>query len=509
VSVLRGATRQGAYILASFSALVVSVSAAPTGAIASLPATLTVAGQSSLGGRGMNAALAVAGGCAYVGSRSDSAPLIVDISNPATPLVTGQLTRHTGSTPRELRAVPALRELVVMYYAINGGPNGLDLYRWGDDCKAPSLAGRYDFGGHSPHEFYLWRDPATPARVLTFVTMFASAGNALNVIDVSNPARPGLIGGWSPPSNYGYAPLHSIALTPDGRTAYLSLWTGGLVVADSSDFASGAGQPLLRLSTPAGGRYRTPPGNVHSAVPVPGRALVVTTDERYPSPYGQGCPYGTAHVVDVSSPEAPAAVSTLAIPENDPSTCATAGSGTWTSHNPTVTSHLALVSWYSGGLQLFGLDDPARPSRLAELRPAGTSPGLRDVQLGTSAAMTWSYPVISGGLIYVVDINQGLLVVRYQGPHQDEVENTAFAEGNSNIVASGASPVVTPSSAPTATSTPAPPPSRGGGSAKTSIGALPWIIGAGAFMLALGLRLAGGVRRGETARRPRTGPPSS
>ena len=471
---------------------------------AAAPATLTVVGQSSLGARGMNAALTVSGDCAYVGSRNDAAGLIVDVSSPSSPQVIGRLERHAGSTPRELRAVPALRELVVLYYAINGGPNRLDFYRWAADCKTPTLVGGYDFGGHAPHEFYLWQDPKAAGRVLAFVNMFAAAGNSLNVIDVSDPAKPALVGGWSAPSSYGYAPLHSIALSPDGRTAYLSLWTGGLVVADAGDFASGKGQPTLRLVTPAGVRFRTPPGNVHSAVPVPGQSLVVTTDERYPSPYGQGCPYGSAHVVDVSNPAKPAAVSTLAIPENDPAGCAAAGSGTWTSHNPTITEHLALITWYSGGFQIFGLDDVSHPTRLAETRPSGTSPNLRDVQLGTTASMTWSYPVISAGLIYVVDINEGLLVLRYQGPHQDEVTNTAFAEGNSNITVSGAQPAAA-SAAPSTTAAPTARPAPGSSSAQKSGGALPWLIGGGVFLLALVLRVAGGVRRQETARRGRRG----
>jgi hypothetical protein len=175
---------------------------------------------------------------------------------------------------------------------------------------------------------------------------------------------------------------------------------------------------------------------------------VVTSDERYPTP-GQGCPFGPAHVVDVSNPARPAALATMAIAENNPSACSAAGSGTWTSHNPTLTAHLALISWYSGGLQVFGLDDPANPSPLAAARPSGVTPTLRDIQLGTTASMTWSYPVISGGLIYVVDINQGLLVYRYQGLHQDEIESAGFVEGNSNLGS-----VPSPNPIPAATSTP-------------------------------------------------------
>jgi len=71
--------------------------------------------------------------------------------------------------------------------------------------------------------------------------------------------------------------------------------------------------------------------------------------------------------------------------------------------------------------------------------------------------MSWSYPILSRGLIYLVDINQGLLVLRYTGPHQDEVAATAFAEGNSNLRAA-----VAPASTPKPSLSPAAaPPSPG------------------------------------------------
>jgi hypothetical protein len=455
VAYIRARARLVPRLLAALGAIAVVLGSQPATA-ATLPATLSVVGANPLNNRGMNAALALAGDCAYVGSRDDAAPLVVDITDPATPRVTGQLAAHKGSTPRELRAVGSLKELAVMFYDLNGGPNLLDVYRWTTDCHTPTLAGSFDFGGLSPHEFYLWQDPAQPTRVLLYVAMFRS-GNALTVVDITDPTRPSRVGGWSVPAGYGAAKLHSIAVSADGKTAYLSLWLGGFALADVSDFAAGAGQPAVRLLTAGGSVYHTPPGNVHSAVPVPGRALVLTTDERYPSPYGQGCPYGTAHVVNVTDPAHPSALGEVAIPENSPSRCGAVASSTWSSHNPTLTANLALVSWYSGGLQVIGLDDPAHPQRLAELRPSGVSPTLRDVQLGPTDAMTWSYPVIYKGLVYVVDINQGLLVLRYAGPHQDEVGGVAFAEGNSNLLSAvTATPTPTPVASPARTPSPAP-----------------------------------------------------
>jgi hypothetical protein len=45
----------------------------------------------------------------------------------------------------------------------------------------------------------------------------------------------------------------------------------------------------------------------------------------------------------------------------------------------------------------------------------------------------WSYPIIRNGLIYAIDIRSGLYVLRYTGPHADEVADIKFLEGNSNL----------------------------------------------------------------------------
>jgi hypothetical protein len=433
--------------------------AVPALAAVSAPSggALTVVGSDPLGGRGMNAALTVAGHCAYVGSRNDAAPQVLDIADPTHPRVVGALPAHPGSTPRELRAVESQHLVVVLFYRLGGGINGLDIYRWTTDCAAPTLLGHYDFGSAAPHEFYLWQDPASPARILLFVTMFG-ASPGLQVVDISNPVAPVRVGTWTVPGGYGHAPVHSISISADARTAYVSLWTGGMVVADVSDFTAGRPQPALRPYTQPGAVFSTPPGNVHSAVPLIGQSLVMTTDERYPTPYGAGCPFGTAHIVDVSDPAHPSARATIAVPENVPAACAAAPRGTYTSHNATMTSHLAFITWYSSGIEVVGLDDPSQPVRLAELRPGGVSPVLRDLQLGVTDTMSWSYPVIVRGLIYVADINQGLLVLRYTGAHQDEVAGLGFAEGNSNLTAVIAATPSPAEASPSAASRPSPAP---------------------------------------------------
>jgi len=44
----------------------------------------------------------------------------------------------------------------------------------------------------------------------------------------------------------------------------------------------------------------------------------------------------------------------------------------------------------------------------------------------------WSYPVVQNGLIYVVDIDLGLYILRYTGAHSSEVSHAVFVEGNSS-----------------------------------------------------------------------------
>lgn len=404
---------------------------------------LEVVGHDDLGARGLNAGLALAGDCAFVGSRGTGPVVIDDIADPAHPRTVGTLPGRPLTTAREVRAAPDRTLLVVMSYALaSGGANRIDLYTWTTSCAHPIAAGSYDFGGRPPHEFYLWRQPGSP-RTLLFVTMFSGGANDLQVLDVTDPGHPVLAATWSPPRGQ----LHSISLSGDGRRAFLSLWTGGLLVADVSSITGGAPNPEVTLLTPpAAALAPLPGGNVHSAVQLPGRDIVLITDERYPP----ACPYGPARLVDVSNPAQLRPLSTLSAPENDPAACRAAPRGTYTSHNPTIVGDLAFVTWYSSGLQVFDVSDPGHPQRLTEFRTAqGVTPGSVDPQLGFTPTMTWSYPIIRSGLIYVADINQGLFVLRYHGPHQEQVQGTTFLEGNSNVVAAAPSPA--PAATPPAT----------------------------------------------------------
>jgi hypothetical protein len=403
-----------------------------------------IVGHSDLGARGMNSAIAVAGDTIYVGSRIDRKPvLIVDTTSLA---VVGEIPGAVGMSSRELRAVGDL--LIVMNLrcspdlhgcAMAGGTTeNLQLYDI-TNRRAPALVATYPVTIaspiflRSPHEFYVWRDAS---RTLVYL---ASPGAAptLEVIDVTNPAAPARVVGWDP-RMAGLMPmgeddiLHSVALSGDGTRAYLSHQLSGLLVADVGSL------PTVSLMTPPAAAYDwAPPGAMgpHSAVEIPGTRVLVVTEEVYPMPYGAGCPWGHLRTVDASDPAAPKLLAEVKLAENDPAICATAAPRTaFTAHNTTVTSEVALVTWYAGGLVAVDVRNPKKPKIVAELRPEPLAAvAVEDPGLGGNGVEMWSYPVIQDGVIYVVDVRNGLYALRYTGVGEQTIASEAFLEGNSNL----------------------------------------------------------------------------
>jgi hypothetical protein len=52
---------------------------------------------------------------------------------------------------------------------------------------------------------------------------------------------------------------------------------------------------------------------------------------------------------------------------------------------------------------------------------------------GPNKVTVWSYPIIRDGLIYVIDIRNGLYVFAYNGVHAAQVSSLGYLEGNSNL----------------------------------------------------------------------------
>jgi len=460
--------------------------AAPASAGRPSAPRLVQVGHNPLFGRGMNAAPAIYKDFLYVGNRTDNSDtcaaggtgcphphpgvLVLSIRHPAHPTVVGEIGAPEegtiGQTSRELRVWPQAGLLMVMSFrcssAIHVCPaNQPDVWNIKFfDVRAnpvnPPLVATY-VPPQRPHEMFLWLDPKRPGRALLYVTTPSSsldpARPNLVVTDISR-ARAGVFdeivhvnfnnlfdpAGLSQPANLA---LHSIGLSADGRRTYLAHLDGGFLVADSSEVADAIPNPAVRRITNTADRVTWTNPEAHSAVQVPGRRLALTTDELYGTftAPDHGCPWGWVRLMDVSDPAHPRQLSEYKLAENGTSFCDTpAGQDdarvSFSSHNPTVLKHLALVTWHSSGFQVIDIADALRPRQAAVASPtplaavATEDPAL---SLGPGKVVMWSYPIIHNGLIYVVDIRNGLYVYAYRGPHAKEVATTRFLEGNSNL----------------------------------------------------------------------------
>jgi hypothetical protein len=441
-------------------------------------------GHEPLMNRGMNAAIAVHGDYAYIGSRTDGSHvgqphggiMVVDISRPRRPelLTETPIDAKPGESSRELRVWRSQDILIVLNTNCGAGPRlhhcsltdpEARNFRFydisGPNARRPRLITQMD---EHTHEFFLWEDPNNRSRALMF------GGNAGSTCgEHPTPSCPFAVWDISPVlegeqpetlySNlHGYtrfppppAPvqkptggLHSLSVSNDGNRAYFALLTGGFAVVDTSDFAADRPAPMPRPITLNEARPVWPGPGAHSAVKLWRKDWAYVSDEVYgtATAAGHGCPWGWARMVDISDEQRPTVEAEFRLPENQESTCATWNPPrtSYSAHNPTLTPRIVFTTWHSGGFQAIGVENPRRPYQLAEFFPEPLDEVmLEDPRLSSDPdtgrnekVVMWSYPIIKDGLIYVVDLRNGLYVLEYDGRFEREVERIRFLEGNSN-----------------------------------------------------------------------------
>jgi hypothetical protein len=441
-------------------------------------------GHDPLLSRGMNAALAVHGDYAYIGSRTDGSHagqpqggiMVVDISRPSKPklLTEEPIDARAGESSRELRVWRSQDILIVLNTNCGPGPT---LHHCSTTVPEARNFRFYDISGRNAkrprlitgmeehtHEFFLWQDPNDRGRALMF------GGNAgSNCGEHPTPSCPfavwdlsPLLRGERPETLYsdvhGYTRippvgqpllkpaggLHSLSVSNDGTRTFYALLTGGFAVVDTSDFANGTPNPQPRPITFNETRPTWRGPGAHSAIKLWNRDWVWVSDEVYGTATapGHGCPWGWARMIDITDPTKPTVEAAYRIDENDPDSCAewNPPRTSYSAHNPTLTPNIAFSTWHSGGLQAVNVAKPWRPSQLAEFFPRPLrSVMLEDPRLSSDPdtgrhekVVMWSYPVIQDGLIYVTDIRNGFYVLSYKGAFSREVERIDFLEGNSN-----------------------------------------------------------------------------
>ncbi|MCA1833292.1 MAG: LVIVD repeat-containing protein [Actinomycetota bacterium] len=422
--------------------------------------------------------------------------LVVDISDPGHPFVFSEIGAPdegaVSETSRELRVWPEQNLLMVMNFTCSAiihactsaadaagslTPNIKFYDLSGDNAGSPKLIATYvpppvplrpqgvTVPGQSvpvtPHEMFLWVDPKNPGRALLYYTGPTTSLTRPNLVitDISK-AREGKftdVAQWKGTDLFPQdvldnndVRLHSIGVSTDGKRTYLAYLGGGFLVLDTSDFAKNTANPTVKLVTPIANRVPSQTAiGTHSSVKLPGRPYVLTTDEVYgqvlnPAFGEHGCPWGWVRIIDVSDEAHPKIVSEFKQAQNDASYCDSPDGQdpqnvyftSFASHNPTLTRNLAFITWHSDGLIAVDISDPVHPTQAGAFKAdplasvATEDPAL---SMGREKVVAWSYPIIKDGLIYFVDVRNGLYVVRYNGPYADEVSGISFLEGNSNL----------------------------------------------------------------------------
>ena len=242
----------------------------------------------------------------------------------------------------------------------------------------------------------------------------------LCIVDLNNITKPEIVSRWSLPG-MNRAAGEKPVLGPGRRSAlhhmivagdrgYACWRDAGLTVHDVSDARNPKLLSHLNWSPPF-------PGGTHTAVPLPGRNLVVVCDEAN----AEKCAKGMFHtfVLDARAPQNPVPIATLPTPR-DRDYCA--APGTFGPHNihenrpGSLQSEETIFTTYNNaGVRIFDIKDQFAPKEVAYWAPPAPKKMIDPRPKVTLAAKTADIYVMPDGLMYVTDWNAGLNVLQYEG----------------------------------------------------------------------------------------------
>ncbi|TMG36780.1 MAG: hypothetical protein E6H88_08800 [Chloroflexi bacterium] len=294
-------------------------------------------------------------------------------------------------------------------------------------------------------------------------------------------------------TKYGYLQIDSSALA-EGRSCdpspAKSKTEAGHCLSVLPDF-----KPLAAFGTEV--------ANVHGVVSIPGRPYVAIQHEGHACPFGGitfayigdkdtfstydrqtgqlVAPGGAGSVGVFRGDLYPRNVGTFAIPEQNPDRCprqgdqippTTAATGIYgadvmrsskTVHNALAFPSVLFATWYGAGLRAIDITNPSSPFELGyffnkpvpEVRycsegsagpcdkPELDAEGVpvRVKQLLPPDVFARSYPILMNGHIVYYDENSGIYVLKYTGPHANELPQTGLCiSHNPNVVTPGFEP---------------------------------------------------------------------
>jgi hypothetical protein len=286
------------------------------------------------------------------------------------------------------------------------------------DPEDPVLLGHYKTGGTGTHRnFYAGGD-------LVWMTANPEgfAGHLLAVVDIADRANPRELSRWWWPGQHlagGERPEHGFYLHGpayvEGDRAYLGYGRVGMVILDVADPA----EPRL-VSRTSFGDLGSMLG-CHSAVPLPGRDLVVVNSETILERAGD--PLNYVFVVDVADETRPRVIATCPVPEPSPGLGFAnyfEKGGRFGPHNqhqrqghPDLADlgDTVVTTYFNAGLRAYDLADPYRPREIGWFVPE--DPRQRRGTLPADLVTQFEDVLVDArGYVYCTDKNHGLFVLR-------------------------------------------------------------------------------------------------
>ncbi|MBP6252089.1 MAG: hypothetical protein KA387_05000 [Rubrivivax sp.] len=239
-------------------------------------------------------------------------------------------------------------------------------------------------------------------------------------IDMADPTRPEIAGRWwlpgmhtaagersQAPQGQRHALHHALVA---GSTAYAAWRDGGLTLLDISDPAD----PRLIVH-----RNWSPPfgGGTHSALPLPGRELLVVADEAVLDDEADGRKH--TWIFDIRKPDNPISIATLPTPDERDYVRKGGHFGPHNLHENRpgafVSETLIFATWQNAGVRAFDISDPYRPRETGALVPAAPTTMLDPRRGRPCVIQSADVFVDAAGLLYATDYNAGLSIIEYGG----------------------------------------------------------------------------------------------
>jgi hypothetical protein len=366
--------------------------------------------------------------CAYHGTsystvnRTQLGVPVIDITNSASPMVTGYLTTSSMLDPWESLKVNERRQLLGADQGNNGGLDGwggpgIDIYDLSQDCRYPQLLASKAVGllpngsSNGISVAVVGHEGSWAPDGLTYY-----GGDLTNkqyyAVDTTIPTAPKLIAAWKTgvvvPTGGTDLLTHGMSISDDGRRGYfVSLATlpavdltnpavppvNGLLIYDTSQIQERKPSPQVPLISQL--FWRDGGVSQHTInVNIGGSPYIIFVDEGGPAGNGTAgpeaaCaanlpPYPMARIIDISDERHPFIVSRLALQVHDPANCSLTLPDivgqiafTYGSHYCSVDNRrnatTLVCGYFNSGIRVFDIREPWRPKEIAYYNPAGTA----------------------------------------------------------------------------------------------------------------------------------------